>query len=189
MNDDGFLIAAVCGMPGSGKGLIADTAARLDIPFLSMGDTVRSWFAMERPGEEEINIGEYASGERMSRGDDIWAIRTIARVNEVMEAEFILIDGLRSRVERDRFTAEWGPRFKVIAVHSSPGVRFNRLKKRKRGDDPADRNTFEERDLRELSWGLGDVISLADIMLVNEGEPGSFSKRAEETLRSLKEEA
>jgi methylmalonyl-CoA mutase cobalamin-binding subunit len=43
------------------------------------------------------------------------------------------------------------------------------LRERGRDDDPSDWSVFRERDIREISVGLGGVIALSDIMLVNEG--------------------
>jgi dephospho-CoA kinase len=43
------------------------------------------------------------------------------------------------------------------------------LRTRGRSDDPSNWEEFEERDLRELKVGLGEVIALADEMIVNEG--------------------
>ena len=54
-------------------------------------------------------------------------------------------------------------------MHSAPVTRFNRLKARGRKDAPLDWNSFRERDLREISVGLGGVFALSDLMILNEG--------------------
>jgi dephospho-CoA kinase len=57
----------------------------------------------------------------------------------------------------------------TVAIHASPKTRFQRLLSRKRSDDPNTWEVFFERDSRELDVGLGDVIALADLVLINEG--------------------
>jgi len=70
----------------------------------------------------------------------------------------------------------------LIAVHSSPETRFQRLSKRKRSDDPQGWDVFCQRDLRELSVGQGDVIAVADYMIVNEGTYEEFKAKVNEVL-------
>jgi dephospho-CoA kinase len=73
----------------------------------------------------------------------------------------------------------------LIAAHSSPEARFQRLSKRKRSDDPEGWSVFHERDLRELSVGQGDVIALADFMIVNEGTYDEFKAEAIKVLQAV----
>ncbi|MGA1822163.1 MAG: AAA family ATPase [Thermoplasmatota archaeon] len=181
------LVLALCGMPGSGKGEIAEIASELSIPILSMGDIVRERFSADCPGRAKAETGIFADEQRKAHGKDIWARRLIDRMNGIIEggARIAIIDGLRSRYESDLFREAWGDRFKVLAVHSSPGDRYRRLLVRGRGDDPSNRDEFDERDSRELGWGLGDVISTADIMMVNDGSIEVLMDAARDLLLSL----
>jgi hypothetical protein len=45
---------------------------------------------------------------------------------------------------------------------------------------------FDERDRRELGWGLGDVIALSDIMIVNDSDLETFRQKAKESLEALR---
>jgi dephospho-CoA kinase len=58
---------------------------------------------------------------------------------------------------------------------------------RDRTDAPENQEQFSERDRRELGWGLGSLIALADRMIVNEGTLGEFKEKVEELLRELSE--
>jgi dephospho-CoA kinase len=53
---------------------------------------------------------------------------------------------------------------------------------RKRSDDPRTWKTFIERDLRELSVGLGDVIATADYMIINEKTMEQLRKKVSKIL-------
>jgi dephospho-CoA kinase len=134
-----------------------------------MGDIVREHFEASRGGSPRSEIGLYADSERILNGKEIWARRLADTVDVGSSLGLIIIEGVRSRYEVDMFRERWGEDFRIMAVHASPGTRFRRLLGRGRADDPKDRFGFEERDRRELAWGLGEVIAIADIMLLNEG--------------------
>jgi dephospho-CoA kinase len=177
-------VIAVTGMPGSGKGEVAATAKGMGLKVYSMGDVVRSFFSIHCPGRDPIETGLYADMERKKHGEGIWARRLVQTVENELEPEdeTILIDGLRSSFEAGFFNDQWGDDFLVMAVHSSPDTRFRRLSERGRGDDSKDRSKFDQRDQRELKWGLGHVISMADIMMVNECAIGEFRSAVREFL-------
>jgi dephospho-CoA kinase len=65
----------------------------------------------------------------------------------------------------------------VVAVHSSPETRFRRLQERGRSDSPSDWSEFQERDRREIGWGLAELIALADEMLVNDSDLATYHSR------------
>jgi len=172
-------------MPGSGKGEVCSVAIGMGIPLYSMGDLVRELFAHLHPGRVMAEIGDFANEERSIHGPDIWARRLAERVDSDSTQGLIVIDGVRSRYETDLFRERWEDDFKVLAVHSSPGTRYARLMERMRGDDPSQRADFDRRDLRELGWGIGDVISTADIMVLNEGTASDLRSKARDILHIL----
>jgi len=59
------------------------------------------------------------------------------------------------------------------------------LFRRKRSDDPKGWKVFIERDLRELSVGQGNVIAMADYMIVNEGALEEFKAKIREVLEAV----
>ncbi len=180
-------IIAVTGMPGSGKGELSTVASELGIKVVALGDVVRSFFFLAHPEGSGDKIGTFANEERSAHGKDIWAKRLIETITRSSEKDrgLLILDGLRSMAEADLLRKELGEWFVVLAIHSSPSARFERLRKRGRSDAPQDLATFAERDKRELSWGIGDVISTADIMLVNEGGLDSFREQVARTLKEL----
>jgi dephospho-CoA kinase len=77
-----------------------------------------------------------------------------------------IVDGIRSLAEIEAFKNTF--EVVLVAVHASPLSRFKRLTKRGRSDDPDTWEEFRERDRRELGFGIGDAIAMADIMIVND---------------------
>ena len=158
------ILVLLTGMPGAGKSIFIHAARELGIPSLSMGDVVRQE-AIRRGLKVAPDILAKLSIELRSKyGPDIIARRTITRIPE---APIIVIDGVRSMNEVNVFrSTSW--KTVIVAIHSSPATRFKRLLRRGRPDDPKSWDEFRERDLRELKFGIGHVIALADVMLVNE---------------------
>jgi len=173
-------VLILTGMPGAGKEELVTIALALGYQVQRMGDVVRA--EAVRNGVPPQAVGEFADRERRSHGYDIWAKRTVPLVGE----GDTLIDGCRSMAEVNVFRQAFGEHVKIVAVHSAPSTRFPRLVARGRPDAPRDRREFDERDRRELGWGLGDTIALADLMLVNEGTLEDFHRDARSLLMGLR---
>ncbi len=179
------VVIGVAGMPGAGKATLRSAAESMGLPVVIMGDEIRD--ETKRRGLEPTpeNIGKVMLMLREEEGPATVARRCIPKI-ESSHSDIVLVDGLRSLHEVDEFKKHLG-HFSLVAVHSSPEARFQRLSKRKRSDDPKGWDVFYQRDLRELSVGQGNVIALADYMIVNEGSYEDFKARTNETVRAVAE--
>jgi dephospho-CoA kinase len=173
-------VLILTGMPGAGKEELVSVALELGYQVRRMGDVVRA--EASRNGVLPQDVGKFAHDERQRHGYDVWAKRIVPLVGE----GDTLIDGCRGMSEVDVFRNAFGEHVKIVAVHSAPSTRFPRLVSRARSDAPRTRQEFDERDKRELGWGLGDTIALADALIVNEGNLESFRREAFAMLRELK---
>jgi len=168
MNAD-KLVVGLAGMPGSGKSLVVETARELGYAIVVMGDVIREE-TMKRGWElAPQNVGKIMLQLRTEGGNTIVASKCISKI-EKQPCSKVLIDGLRSLHEVDAFKDHF-TKFTVMAVHASPETRFIRLFSRRRSDDPDGWEVFHERDMRELSVGLGNVIALAEHLIVNDNSP------------------
>ncbi|MGC8849471.1 MAG: AAA family ATPase [Candidatus Bathyarchaeia archaeon] len=170
------------GMPGSGKTVVADVASKLGVPVFSCGDAVRE-AALERGLQPTSAVlGRLMFELRESEGPAAVINRVISKIkNSPSTRGAVLVEGIRSLAEVEALKASF--KLSIMAVHSSPSTRFKRLKSRGRSDDPRDIEEFHLRDRRELEVGVGDVIALADVMIVNEGSLAALKDDAEEKLR------
>ena len=173
-------VLILTGMPGAGKEELVSVAIELGYKVRRMGDVVRAEAA--KNGIPAQDVGRFAHEERQRHGYDIWAKRIVPLVGDGNT----LIDGCRGMSEVNVFRSAFGGQVKVMAVHSSPSTRFPRLVSRGRSDAPRDREEFDERDKRELSWGLGETIALADALIVNESTLERFRADALALLKELK---
>ncbi len=174
-------ILLITGMPGAGKEELLNVARSMDIPFLRMGDIVRDFHASSGAAEKGLSVGQVANGEREKHGKDIWAKRAI----EQMHGDIFLVDGCRSLDEVNSYKG-LSDQVYIIGIHAPRRIRYERLVKRGREDAPKDMAEFDERDNRELGWGMGSVIALSDYLILNESDLESFQKRVKEVLEALR---
>jgi dephospho-CoA kinase len=178
-------IIAITGMPFSGKTEAVKIASKMNIEIIRMGDIV--WDEVRRRGLKlnDKNVGFVANQMRNKFGKDIWAIKTIEKINAKNNVQKILIDGIRSREEVDIFKKNLGKDFLLIAINSSDFLRYKRALIRGRKDDSKVLKKIKERDIREINWGIKDVINLADINISNNGSLENLKIKIFETFNNL----
>ena len=169
-------------MPGAGKGVFRRTVQRMGYPVVTMGDEVREEVKRRNLKPTPENLGKTMLNLRELEGPAAIAKRCIPKLKKAT-GKIVFIDGIRSLVEVDEFKKHF-PNFILIAIHTAPKTRYQRLFRRRRSDDPTDWETFMERDLRELGIGMGAVISIADQVIVNKG---TLPQLRQKILQVLKE--
>jgi dephospho-CoA kinase len=182
MNAD-KLVVGLAGMPGSGKSRVVETAQQEGYAVVIMGDVIREETQKRGLELNPKNTGKVMLELRETGGNSIIAEKCIPRI-EQQENRKVIVDGLRSLYEADAFKAHF-PKFILMAVHASPETRFNRLYRRRRSDDPDGWELFRERDMRELSVGLGNVIAMAEYFIINENSRDYLKAKVRETLRRV----
>ena len=179
------VVIGLAGMPGAGKSLVVETASELGYGIVVMGDVIREE-TTKRGFELTLqNVGKVMLQLRADGGVAVVAEKCIPKI-EAKENSKVLIDGLRSLHEVDTFKGHFA-KFSIAAVHASPQARFTRLSNRRRSDDPKAWDVFRERDLRELSVGLGNVIAMAEQMIINDNSIGETKVKVAEALRRIEE--
>ena len=178
-------VVAVCGMPGSGKGIFGDIAKKLDIPVRSMGDMIRSEVLERGLSENPEIFGQIAQELRDEFGDGFLAARLAPIIdNELGDNSFVIIEGMRGRAERDIFVQYWGNDFSIVAIVAGTETRFSRISDRGRSEDGG-RANFSSRDEREIGWGLEELISNAEHVLQNMGTITEFEQNCTMFLKQL----
>ncbi len=180
-------IIAITGMPLAGKTEVSKVAERLGLPVISMGDAVRREALKRGIKFDGESIGKFMLRLREELGPDAVA-KLCSEIIEEIDSNVVVIEGVRSLYEINYFKSHFG-NVKIIAVHASPKIRFQRGLMRGRHDDPKTLNEFESRDLRELEVGIGSVIALADYMIINEGPLKDTLEMAEKIFITLITEA
>ena len=179
------LVIGLAGMPGSGKSVVVDTARELGYDIVVMGDVIRQETLKRGLELTAQNVGKVMLQLREESGNYVIAEKCIPKIEEQTSPK-ILVDGLRSLYEADIFKKHFA-KFSLVAVYASPETRFNRLSNRRRSDDAAEWKVFHERDTRELSVGLGNVIAMAGQMIVNDNSFENVKAKVKESLKRIEE--
>jgi len=164
-------VIAISGMPGAGKGVASEAGKSLGFDVLVLGDVIRE--ETERRGIEPTpkNMGNVMLELRANEGVAVVAKRLLPKI-ESARSTTVIVEGIRSMHELQELQTKY--EVITVAIHASPKTRFQRLLSRKRSDDPKTWEVFFERDSRELNVGLGHVIALADLVLINESTIGDL---------------
>jgi dephospho-CoA kinase len=179
------LVIGLVGMPGSGKSVVVFAARESGYGVVVMGDVVREEARRRFLEPNPENLGRIMLDLRQNEGNNVIAKRCIPKIEKAKEYR-VIVDGIRSISEVEEFKHHF-PKFSLIAIHSSPETRFKRLYRRQRSDDPNRWEIFHERDMRELSVGLGNVIALAEFMIVNEEERTIIKEKSKQLMRKVEE--
>jgi dephospho-CoA kinase len=176
-------VIAISGMPGAGKGVASAAAKQLGFDVLVLGDVIREETQRRGLDPTPQNIGAVMLQVREIEGPAAVAKRLLPKIEQCQSNE-VIVEGIRSLPE----LTELKSKFEVmtLAIHASPKTRFNRLLSRRRSDDPKTLDTFSERDNRELTVGLGQVIALADYLAVNENTITELQSAVKDILNKLK---
>lgn len=158
------LIVCLTGMPGAGKSTIASGLEKRGFTSINMGDAVRAEAKRRNLDPSGQNLGKLMLELREKNGQG--AVAELIKDKIInSKSDVVVIDGVRSNAEIE--VLKKITQVKLLAIHASTDTRFEFLSTRKRSDDPADRQMFNERDNREIGVGISASIALADETISN----------------------
>ncbi len=182
-----MLVIGFVGFPGSGKSEAAAIAQTKGFVSVAMGDAVRSHMYKSRVQLSEKNVGTIANKLRADHGMDVIAKMCIPVVRG-LTVQKVVIDGIRGIAEVNAFKEEFKGDFKLISITAGRMVRFERVKGRSRPDDALNLERFEEKDERELAWGLEEALEAAEYSIQNEGTLKELNSNVSRLLEQLVQE-
>jgi predicted RNA binding protein with dsRBD fold (UPF0201 family)/dephospho-CoA kinase len=182
-----LLVIGFVGFPGSGKSEATTIAQTKGFVSVAMGDVVRSYMSKSRIQLSERNVGRIANKLRADHGMDVIAKMCIPVVHG-LTSQKVVIDGIRGIAEVNAFKEEFKGDFKLISIIARPKVRFKRVKGRNRPDDALSLQRFEEKDERELAWGLKEALEAAEYSIQNEGTLEELNSNVSRLLEKLVQE-
>ena len=176
-------VIGTVGLPGSGKSEAATVARERDIPVVTMGDVIRQ-ACRDRGLDPATNHGEMARTLREENGPDAIAQESLPRIREhLADSETVLVDGIRSDVEVERFVEAFGEEFLLVEITAPDEERAERLDLRGRdASAEAGGESIEKRDERELGFGMGEAMAVADLTVRNDGTLEAFHERVRTLL-------
>lgn len=197
-------IIGFVGLPGSGKGEASKIARQHGLAVVVMGDVIRQEAARQGLEPTDQNLGRIGNALRAKGGPDAIAKKTLDWVMATGE-DVVVVDGLRSKAEAD-FFRNHAEEFHLIEVYAPAETRLKWLAARGRPDDPGSSKiegktvassrpqdcgaaALQERESREMGWGMCEAINAADMSLRNDRSLDDFRKNVEMVLDLLKADA
>jgi len=175
-------VIGTVGMPGSGKSEAATVAEELDVPVLIMGDVIRQE-CRDRGLDPAQHHGRIAGALREENGPAAIAERSLPVIEEYLEdIDVVLVDGIRSAVEVERFREAFGDEFTLVHVSAPYEVRRERIEDRGRPGD-SDGESLADREERERGFGMDESIERADVEIENTDSIEAFHERVADLLR------
>ena len=183
--EEGMKVIAFVGFPASGKSVASEIAARMNIPVVVMGDVIREEVSRSGLPLSDENLGSMGDELRRKEGMDAIARRCVPGIKN-LEADVVMVDGVRGIAEVSSFREEFGDDFLLVGVEASERTRYERMVSRARSDTLESFEEFRKRDEREERWGLEHAMRAADITLVNEGSLDDFKVKIKDLLETGK---
>ena len=188
-------IIGFVGLPGSGKGEASQIARQHGLAVLVMGDVIRQEAARQCLEPTDQNLGRIGNALRAAEGPDAVAKITFERALATGK-DVVVVDGLRSAKEADFFRAH-ADEFHLVEVCAPAKDRLKWLAARGRPDDPGriissdqEPDSFaaaalEQRECREMGWGMCEAMKVADMKLRNDGRLEDFREDVKRLLGLL----
>jgi len=194
MSSNNKLVCLV-GMPGAGKSEVSDyLMSKRDFGYIRFGQVVLDKVKETGQKPTEVLEREIREGIRKEYGMAAMAILNAGKIDQMLEAKDVLVDGLRSIEEYVFLKERYGDRFIDVAVHAPPAVRYQRLATR-------GQNYIEDKDLKFRSFTvdeskkrdiaeaeglhMGTTIAMADYVVINNCSKAELQSQIDELLTVL----
>ena len=176
-------VIGTVGLPGSGKSEAATVARELEFPVVTMGDVIRQ-ACRDRGLDPATHHGEVAKTLREENGPDAIARASLPMIEDHLDdSDTVVVDGIRSDVEVERFVEAFGDEFVLVEITAPDEERAERLDLRGR-DAAAEEGgeSIDERDERELGFGMGEAMAMADVTVHNDDTLAAFHEQIRRLL-------
>jgi dephospho-CoA kinase len=179
-------VIGLVGLPGSGKSEAAAVAEAEGIPVVTMGDVIRAE-CRERGRDPATDHGAVAKALREENGPGAIAEASIPLIEDALadaSSDTVVVDGIRSDVEVERFREAFGDAFVLVSIEAPFETRAERVDVRGRDASAEDGGeSLADRDARERGFGMGAAMDMADLTVENTDSLAAFQSRIEHLLR------
>ena len=163
-------------MCGSGKSVACDVLKESGWQYLRFGQITIDRLKEEGKEITEANEREMREALRRKHGMGAYALLSLPRIDELLERDNVVIDGLYSWSEYKALKERFEDRFTVVSIYASPETRYRRLQDRAHGEEDREHRMraltpkqANERDHAEIeNLEKGGPIAMADYTIVNE---------------------
>jgi dephospho-CoA kinase len=177
-------VAALVGMPGSGKSEVARAFADGGYRAIRFGDITDE--AVRKQGLQLNESSEKAAREglRIQYGMAAYALLNLPKIEAALVSANVVLDGLYSWEEYKYLLEKLGGKLAIVAVWAPPQLRYQRLQGRK--IRPLTLDEAKSRDFAEIeNVNKGGPIAMADYMIVNDSTLESLVERCNKIIERI----
>jgi dephospho-CoA kinase len=171
-------------MPGSGKTTAARILKAHGFTVIEMGAFVRRLMVKEHVPVNSVSLRRFSSELRAKHGPAAVA-KLAGRVAQSAKGDVAII-GIRSPSEIRSLKEQLGQKVSILAISTPTKERYERLEERARSDDAAMKSGLVKRDRIEAKWGIRNAISMADMIISNEGSKKEFERNIVELVELVR---
>jgi dephospho-CoA kinase len=177
-------VVSIVGMSGSGKSEVARMFRDKGFTAIRFGDVTDEEVKKQGLELNEENERKVREMLREKYGMAAYALLNLPRIDAAMKKSDVVVDGLYSWEEYTYLKTYYGEDFIVIAVWTSPKIRYDRLCDRK--VRPLTPSQAADRDYAEIkNINKGGPIAMADFTIINESSQANLKKEVERILSRL----
>lgn len=178
-------VIAVVGMTGSGKSEVARMFNDKGFATVRFGDVTDEELKKRGLPLTEENERPVREAFRKQHGMAAYAIINLPRIDAALQESNVVVDGLYSWEEYIHLKEYYDINLVVVAVYSSPKIRYQRLGSRE--VRPLTPEEAESRDRAEIeNMNKGGPIAMADYTVINEYSFEELKKQVEEIIGRIK---
>lgn len=171
-------IIAVVGMCGSGKSEAVKYFTENGFKKVYFGDVVITELKSRGLEISEKNERTVREELRAEYGMGVMAIKSIGKINEFFKSGNVVIESMYSWEEFKIIKDAFGDNFKVLAIYTTKGLRYERLGRRE--FRPLTNEEAMSRDISEIeNLDKGGPIAYADYTLINDSTLEELNKKLE----------
>jgi dephospho-CoA kinase len=178
-------VVAIVGMAGAGKSEVSRIFEEHGFRKVRFGDITDEELRNRGLEPSEENERYIRQQLRKQYGMAAYAKLNLPKIDGLLGASNVVVDGLYSWEEYTLLKERYGERSSVVAVWASPGTRHARLVHR--SERPLTLREAAGRDKSEIeNINKGGPIAVADFTIVNEASLKDLKRNTERVLSALR---
>lgn len=180
------MIIGLTGKNGSGKGVVADFLKTSGFTYYSLSDVIRA--EIQKSGDMITREKLIAMGRKLREDGGPAALAELILVKLDIDKNYI-VDSIRNPAEVKALKK--CPGFSLLNIDAEQKIRFERIKKRARENDPTEFTEFVRLENEELTnqnpaaQQLIETAKLADYTLTNNDSVRELENQIKKTLQEI----
>ncbi len=178
-------VVSIVGMTGAGKSEVSGVFEQNGFVRIRFGDITDEETGKRGLELTEANERHVRELLRQEHGMSAYAKLNLPRIDAALKHSDVVVDGLYSWEEYGFLKAYYGEDFYVVAIWSSPRMRYQRLMTRP--ERPLPLEEAVSRDRAEIeNLNKGGPIAMADFTIINESSRENLKQEVERIIAQLR---